>query len=343
VEDVGVSETMPAFRLLQWERAPQLVEAPVPQPGPGEVLVEVAGNGLCHSDATMRQMPAALGEALGWNMPFTLGHEVGGWIAALGDGVAGVQVRDAVALVSPSSCGECELCRAGRESACPHGLVGRGYGRDGGLARYVIARAPRDIVKLTTLDPVHAAPLTDAGATTYHAVARVVSKLREGSTAAIIGFGGLGGFAVQLLRALTPARVVAVDPNPVRLDLATELGAHDVMDDARGLPGCDAVLDIVGTDATIAAGLAATKPYGSFGLVGAGNGTFARPWFNGLPRDVDVFTFQGSNIADAHAVIALAEAGRIRSLVDVFPLDRVTQAYEALESGILRGRAVVTP
>jgi propanol-preferring alcohol dehydrogenase len=99
----------------------------------------------------------------------------------------------------------------------------------------------------------------------------------------------------------------------------------------------------VGTDATIAAGLAVVRPYGAFGLVGAAGGTLRRPWFGGLPRDADVFTFQGSSIADVTSVVALAEAGRIRSEVEVFPLARVADAYAALEAGALRGRAVVTP
>ena len=85
----------------------------------------------------------------------------------------------------------------------------------------------------------------------------------------------------------------------------------------------EVVLDIVGTDATIAAGLGAVAPYGAFGLVGAGGGTFAGPWFGGLPRDAEVFTFQGSSIADVHAVVELAEAGRIASAVDRYPLARV--------------------
>ncbi len=334
---------MTAYRIVRWGEPPQLTEVPVPEPGPGDVLVEVAGNGLCHSDLGMAQMPAEIAEALGWQLPFTLGHEVGGRVAARGAGVNGFADGDAVALVSPTSCGECVACRRGQDSACPHGLAGRGYGRDGGLARYVVAPAPRAVVKLGALDPVVAGPLTDAGATSHHAVDRVVPRLPDGSTAVVVGAGGLGAFAVQLLRALTPARVVAVDTNPARLDLARELGADDVADDIAAVGGAEVVLDFVGIDATIAAGLAAVRPYGAYGLVGANGGTFRRPWFGGLPRDAEVFTFQGSSIADVHAVVSLAEAGVIRSDVDTYPLSRVADAYAAMERGELRGRAVVTP
>jgi alcohol dehydrogenase, propanol-preferring len=342
------SATMPAYRIVEWERPPRLVEAPVPEPGPGEVLVAVAANGLCHSDLEMAKIPAEIGDMLGWRVPFTLGHEIAGHVAGLGAGVTGLTEGDAVALVSPASCGACPACRRGHDSVCPNGQAGRGYGRDGGLAPYVVAPAPRAIVPLGGLDPVVAGPLTDAGATSHHAVARVVPRLGDGATAVVIGVGGLGAFAVQLLRALTPARVVGVDTNPARRALALELGAHGAVEDvpaATTLIGgpADAVLDIVGTDATIAAGLAAVAPYGAFGLVGAGGGSFGGPWFGGLPRDAEVFTFQGSSIADVHAVVELAEAGRITSAVDRYPLARVADAYAAMDAGTLTGRAVVLP
>ena len=334
---------MRAYRLLAWEQSPQLVETPIPSPGPGEVLVKVAGNGLCHSDISMAQIPGAFGEMAGWHMPFTLGHEVGGHIARLGPGVDGFAVGDAVALISPKSCGACWYCLRGQDSACTQGGAGRGYGRDGGLAEFVVAAAPRDLVKLHTLDPATAGPLTDAGATSYHAVRRVLPHLAPGSTAVVIGAGGLGAFAVQLLRVLSPAHVVAVDVNPARLELARQLGAHDAVDEWAGGAEADGVLDFVGVDETIQAGLAAVRPGGAYALIGAGGGTFRRPWYGGLPRDAEVFTFQGSNIADAHEVIALAEAGLIRNEVDVFSLDDVALAYERLDHGQLRGRAVVTP
>jgi alcohol dehydrogenase, propanol-preferring len=345
---------MMAYRLVEWERPPEPVEIEVPRPQAGELLVRVAGNGLCHSDIAMSKVPASIGAMLGWQMPFTLGHEIGGWVEELGPGVTGLEPGDPVALVSPSSCGACSWCVRGQDSACPQGAVGRGYGRDGGLAPYVLVGSTRSVIKLGALDPMAAGPLTDAGATSYHAVRRVVPKLVPGSTAVVIGAGGLGGFAVQFLRAMTPARVVAVDTSDVRREVARELGAHVVLtgvDDSTTQQlheltageGADAVLDFVGIDATMAAGLASVRKVGAFALVGAGGGTFSRPWFGALPNEADIFCFQGSSIADVRDVLALADRGLIRSEIDVFGFSRVEEAYAALDAGRLRGRAVVTP
>src|SRR5689334_8195152 len=272
---------MRAFRLTDWGAAPSHEEVPAPVPGPGQVLVRVAGCGLCRSDLTMRQMPRAVGEKLGWQMPFTLGHETAGWLA---DGTP-------VALVATASCGKCWLCVRGLESGCPDGLTGRGYGRDGGLAEYVVADR-RSVLPLGGLDPRHAGPLTDAGATAYHAVRRALPRIFPGGTAVVIGAGGLGAFAVQFLRLLTGARVVAVDTNADRLANARDIGAHDTLagidqtsvkairalTDGRG---ADAILDFVGIDATIGAGVAAVRPGGAYGLVGAAGGKLDAQWFSG--------------------------------------------------------------
>ncbi|HEX7135067.1 MAG TPA: alcohol dehydrogenase catalytic domain-containing protein [Iamia sp.] len=340
-----MTETMTAYRLVEWQHAPELVEIPVPAVGPGQVLVEVAGCGLCHSDLTMTEMPGEIGAALDWQVPFTLGHESAGRVVEVGAGVDAVAVGDAVALTSPSSCGTCAHCRAGRDSACPHGDTGRGYGRDGGLARYVRADSVRDVLPLGPLDPRHAGPLTDAGATTHHAVRRARSELAPGSVAVVIGVGGLGSFAVQILRASTEARIVAVDTDPTRRQIALDLGADEVLEALPSQAGleADAVIDIVGVDDTLKRGLRALRRGGAFVLVGAGGGAFTRPWMGGLPREATVTSIQGSTIADARAVIDLAAAGAVRVDVDEFPLADVTAAYRALDQGTLTGRAVVIP
>jgi propanol-preferring alcohol dehydrogenase len=344
---------MRAFRLVRWQEPPALTEVPVPEPGPGEVRVRVAGVGLCHSDLTMIGMPREVGEPLGWRVPFTLGHETAGWVDAVGRGAQGVAVGDAVALVSPWSCGTCPACRRGADNVCPSGVAGRGYGRDGGLADYVLARAPRDLVPLQGLDPVEAGVLTDAGATSYRAVARAVPRLLPDDTAVVVGAGGLGAFAVQLLRRLTQARVVAVDPSPVRRSAAAALGAHVTVDGihddgaatlrAEVPGGAGAVLDFVGSDLTITTGISVVRPGGVFGLVGAAGGRLRHPWFGALPRDGEVFAFQNATIADTHAVVALAASGALRIDVERFPLERVADAYAALDEGRVRGRAVVVP
>jgi propanol-preferring alcohol dehydrogenase len=346
--------TSRAFRMIGWEQPPSLVDVPDPVAGPGQVVVRVAGCGLCHSDLAMMAMPGSIGEGLGWQIPFTLGHESAGWVHEVGDGVTEVAVGDAVAVASPSSCGACRWCAAGRENACPNGLVGRGYGRDGGLADLLVVDDVRAVLPIGDLDPVLAAPLTDAGATSHHAVRRVRPRLRDEGTVVVIGVGGLGGFVVQLLRALTPARIVAVDPDPLRREVARRCGADEVLDGVRegtgralaallGPDRADAVIDVVGTDETIATGMRVLAPGGAFGLVGAAGGTLRKPWYGTLPRDGEVFTFQGSDLADARAVLDLAAVGRIT--VDVVPyrLEDAADAYAALEAGGIPGRIVVRP
>ena len=103
------------------------------------------------------------------------------------------------------------------------------------------------------------------------------------------------------------------------------------------------MLDFVGLDHTVLFGVGATQPYGTYGCIGSNGGTFKRPWYGGLPRDGEIIHFQGSSISDAHEVVKLAEQGLIRSDADLFPLDNVADAYDALHHGRLRGRAVVTP
>ena len=348
----SLPDAMRAYRMTGWATTPSAVEVPVPRPGPGQVLLRVAGCGLCRSDLAMRRIPRAAAEQLGWQMPYTLGHEAAGRIAALGAGVTGFAEGDPVALVASASCGTCWHCVRGLDNSCPRGLAGRGYGRDGGLADYVLVEDRRSLLRLGELDPRHAGPLTDAGATAYHAVRRAVPRVVPGGTTVVLGAGGLGAFAVQFLRVLTGARVVAVDTNPQRLQYAQSVGAHEglrgvgesTVKELRSLTGgrgADAVLDFVGTDETIAAGTASVRAGGAFALIGSAGGKLDKPWYGSLPRDGEVYTFQGGTVADAQEVIALAGAGLIRNEVEEFPFSAIDDAYARLAAGTLGGRAVI--
>src|SRR5690349_22410051 len=231
---------MLAYRLVQAQTPPEFRDVPEPHPGPGQLVVRVAGSGLCHTDFTVISRDRSY-----WNTdppPFTLGHEIAGWVEEIGTGVAKFQPGDAVA-VNPSwaSCGRCRMCRSGEENHClfQKAIRAPGVGYDGGHAPYILVPEARFLIPIGDLDPVLAAPLTDAGITTYSAIKLALPEIWPGSTAVVIGVGGLGLYAVQFLRQLTAARVVAVDRSEARLKLAREYGADEVV-----LSGPDAAKQI---------------------------------------------------------------------------------------------------
>ncbi|HXE76424.1 MAG TPA: NAD(P)-dependent alcohol dehydrogenase [Candidatus Xenobia bacterium] len=340
---------MQAFRLV----APGTVElrdVSEPAPGPGEVLLRVGAAGACHSDLHVLDAP----DALGLPIPLTLGHEVAGWVEALGPGVSGIDRGEAVAVYGIVGCGRCAGCLVGRDNACrrvaPGGI---GLTRDGGMAEYVVVPA-RQVLPIGDLDVVQAAPLTDAGLTPYHAIQLARHSLRPGATAVVIGVGGLGHLAVQILAATTAVRIVAVDVRDEALALARDVGAHATLradeqaaERLRALVGpapggADAVFDFVGSASTLDLARRVAGTGGEILVVGLGGGTLP-VGFGALPFEVRVtMPFWGTR-AELAEVIALARAGRIAAHVERFPLAEAGTAYERLRSGRLRGRAVVVP
>lgn len=353
-ETGSVPDTMRAFRLTRWQAPPELVEIPIPDPGPGEVRIKVAGNGLCQSDLHMPELPPAM-EHLGWQMPFTLGHEVGGWIDAFGAGVEGWREGQAVALVSTRSCGTCLECGVGFDNACDLNQRGRGYGMNGGIADYVLIERARPLIALDQLDPKLAGPLTDAGSTSYHAVRRVRDKLGPGRTALVIGAGGLGGFAIQYVKILTDARLIVVDVAADKLERARTLGADEVLDGGREDlvgeilkltegRGCDAVLDFVGDDATVAASVACLAKLATYAVVGAAGGKLSMPLMSALSgRNAEIISFVGGTDADTRAAVALGDQGVLRNDVELFDLEDAATAFERLARGQINGRGIIAP
>jgi propanol-preferring alcohol dehydrogenase len=339
--------TMTAYRMLDWQRA-EFDEVPVPIPGPDEVRVRVAGVGLCHSDILF--LDAAPGR-FPYTLPYTLGHEIAGWVDEVGPGVRGLASGDAVVASSHLACGVCSFCRRGYDNYCNVSASGLGYGLDGGLAEFVLVHR-RSIVGPTTLDPRHAGPLADAGYTSYHAVKKVLPKLVPETTALVIGVGGLGGYAVQYLKQLSAARVVAVDIAPHRLEMATAFGADVVIEvdahlderlrSALGSGGAVGVFDFVGSNATMALAVSHAATLGSVALVGAAGGAASLSW-DSIRRECEVFIPQGGTMSDLQQVVALAEQGRLQMVDEQFAFADVPAAYERLRGGDLRGRAVVVP
>lgn len=348
-------KTMRAFRMLRWQEPPSLVEVDLPDPGPGEVRIRVAGNGVCQSDLHMPHLPAVMEKLLGWQMPFTLGHEVGGFVDALGAGVVGFEPDQPVAVVSTRSCGHCLECDAGFDNACDWNKLGRGYGRNGGIADYMIVESTRPLLPLDRLDPKLAGPFTDAGSTSFHGVRRVTDRLGPGRTAFVIGAGGLGGFAIQYLKILTPARIVVADVAADKRARALELGADVVIDgglenvagallkETEGR-GADAVLDFVGTTATIATSIAALAKLGRYALIGAGEGRLEAPLMGALAgKGASICSFVGGTAEDTRSAIELAEQGLLRNDVELFGIEDTEQAFAKLAAGQLAGRAIIVP
>jgi len=203
-----------------------LERVPVPQPGPGDVLVKVVACGVCHSD-----VHACDGD---WpmppNLPLIPGHEVTGHVAALGEGVTGMAIGDAVGVPWMfSACGACEYCRAGMETICKQGEA-TGYSKPGGYAEYMVAPAAFVARVDGGTDLYALAPILCAGVTTYRGLKR--SGARPGQWVAIIGIGGLGHVAVQYARAMG-LRVAAVDVSAEKLALAQRLGAERLFEVGR--------------------------------------------------------------------------------------------------------------
>jgi len=347
---------MDAFQLTAWQHAPELRQVPDPDPGPGEVVVRIGGAGACHSDLHLiHDFPEGL---VPWDMPFTLGHENAGWVEAVGPGGSRLEVGEPVAVYGAWGCGRCRRCRQGAENYCEDqaviGAMGPGLGRDGGMAERLLVPSDRYLVPLGDLDPVEAAPLTDAGLTPYHAVKRSLPLLVPGSTAVVIGVGGLGHMAVQILRELSPATIIAVDQRADALARATAGGAdHAVLsgedtDAAAEIKeltrdrGADLVIDVVGADATLALAAAVARPLGHITIMGIAGGTLPLNFF-GIGYEVSVATTYWGSMPELIEVVALAAAGRIRPHIQRFTLDEAGAAYQAMHDGKLDGRAVIVP
>jgi propanol-preferring alcohol dehydrogenase len=326
---------------------------PVPEPGPGEVLVRIGGAGACHSDLHLMDWPEGL---FPWPVPFTLGHENAGWIHEVGPGVTSVRKDDAVIVYGSWGCGRCRPCRLGRENYCERAaeiaVFGGGLGRDGGMAEYMLVPSARLVVPIGDLDPALAAPLADAALTPYHAIAKSRAVLHPGASVVVIGAGGLGQMAIQLLALTTGARVIAVDTSEHKLELARGLGADVVVRSDAGAAeairratdgvGAELVLDNVGSDATLAMGAKALRSEGRLVIIGLAGGSFATSFF-ALPYGAEIATSYWGTMPELIDLVGLAKAGRLRLEVERFSLDEAPQVYERLRRGEVRGRAVVVP
>jgi NAD+-dependent secondary alcohol dehydrogenase Adh1 len=340
---------MTAALLREYHRPLELVERPEPEPrAPRDVVVRIAGAGVCATDLHAID---GLMEPAGLTLPVVLGHENAGLVHAVGDGVTTAAVGDAVLLYPAFSCGLCVPCRRGLDVHCErHEFTGLTC--DGGFAEYVVVDE-RSLVPLPPgLEPAAIAPHADAGITAYHAVRKLVPLLLPGSTAAVIGIGGVGHIALQLVRVLGAARVVAIDTDERRRALARELGADEVLgeqDDVAGAVreltdggGADVVLDVVGTDETHAAALRMLARRGVYSIVGYG-GTVSHPSIGFVAGETTIAGNLVGSWIDLWEVLQLHARGALKLRSETFPLEEVNDVLDRLRQGDVTGRAVLVP
>lgn len=339
---------MKAFRMHAWGDGGRLCEVPVPEPGAGQVRLRVGGNGVCHSDLHALDDWKASPRHLDIELPLTLGHEIAGWVDAIGPGVAGWTIGQACAVTVPG-CNHCRRCAEGWNNYCSGARRIYGGGFDGGLAEHVVVREDC-LVDIGSLEPWQAAPLTDAGLSSYHAVKRVAPLLAPGSTVLIIGVGGLGHLAIAEIKAVCAARVIALDMRDEALALAAEQGADQCLlsiglapqELAERIGRVDAVLDFVGNADTMLLAASTVRPLGHVVVVGRGSGVFE--FRNGaLPYGALLSTTFGGSKSELMELLALAAAGRLPMRAMRHRLDDVPDVLDRMRRGEIVGRAVIIP
>ena len=350
-----------AVRLTRWGGPPILTEVARPTPTAEEVLIQVEAAGLCRSD--LHVVDARQGD-LPYRIPFTLGHEVAGRVVERGPLARGPAVGERVVVYGPWGCGSCARCAVGAENYCDRRPAldadrvgtGAGLGRDGGMADLMLVPSGRLLVPVGDLAAEQAAPLSDAGLTAYHAVATVRHALSDDTPDAcvvVLGIGGLGHLAVQILRATTTAQVLAVDVREEALTLADECGAHfgtllrpdtaATLRDRTGGVGAVAVLDFVGSSSSLRPAVDVLRPGGELAVVGSGGGELAVRKPGALPPGTRISLPFWGTLPELEEVVALARKGVLKVGVERFALSNAPEAMARLRTGDVRGRAVLIP
>jgi NAD+-dependent secondary alcohol dehydrogenase Adh1 len=341
---------MKAVRLHGYHQQPVVEDVPEPSvKGPLDVVVKIGGAGVCRTDLHIieGQWDAAMHPPL----PYTIGHENAGWVAEIGSAVTNVAVGDTVILHPTPTFGLCRACRAGDDMHCVASTF-PGLDSDGGMAEYLLTSA-RACVKLDpSTRPQDVAALADAGITAYHAVRKAIPLLWPGTTAVVIGAGGLGHIGIQCLSALTATRIIVVDRNPEALKMAEQLGADQtVVADGNQVAtvqeltdgaGAHVVLDFVAEQGAEQDGFAMTAPGGSYFVIGYG-GQVQIPTLDIISTERNIIGNIVGTFNELAELMALAQAGKVTLHTRAYPLDAAAEAIADLDAGRVRGRAILVP
>jgi alcohol dehydrogenase, propanol-preferring len=350
---------MRAWAVVEAEKPLQEIEQPTPEPQGTQVLVEVSHCGVCHSDVHFWEGYLDLGgpektpiTALGLKPPLTLGHEIFGTVVALGPEAQGkgVKVGDKRIVFPWVGCGECDACLQENDNMCLKGAA-IGVRASGGFGSHVLVPHPRHLIDAGGVDPAVAATYACSGLTVYSAIKKVMPRPAD-SPIVVIGAGGLGLSAIEILKALGHRNIISVDVSEEKRKAALKAGATKVVDgsgegapdrikEAAGGPA-PAIIDLVNSTQTVANDVASLGRGGKLVLVGMFGGRLDMPLMT-FPSQA--ITIQGNfvgNPKELRELVDLAKAGKLKPIpVEKRPKDQVTRTLKELRDGKITGRVVL--
>ena len=350
---------MQAWTLVEAGEALRQIESPTPEPQGTQVLVAVSHCGVCHSDVHFWEGFLDLGapektpiSAIGLNPPLTLGHEIVGTVVALGPDAAdkGARIGDRRIVFPWVGCGECERCLAEEDNLCAKGAA-IGVRQSGGFGSHVLVPHPRHLVDPGDIDPAVAATYACSGLTVYSAIRKIL-PIAPDKPIVLIGAGGLGLSAIEILKALGHRNIISVDVSETKRQAALKAGASQVVDGsgegaadrikaAAGGPVLG-VVDLVNSSATVQVALACLARGGKTVQVGMFGGRLDMPLMTFPGQGITIHGNFVGNPKELREVVALARAGKLQPIpVETRPKSEATRTLQELRDGKITGRVVL--
>ncbi len=351
---------MKAARIVKVNEKLEIQQLETPKPRGSQVLVKVQSSGVCHSDIHLWEgyYEGVGGQLLkttdrGVNYPLTPGHEVAGIVDSLGEQAEGFNNNDKVLVYPWIGEGLCPACRIGEENLCdkPRSL---GVYMDGGYAEYVLVPSYKYLVKMSDgMDTDASATLSCSALTAYGAVKN--AKLKPDDNVVIVGAGGLGLMAIQLAKAVTGARIIAMDLDDKKLEFAKKEGADTTVNSKNEDPvkaimeltdkmGADAVIDFVNASKTVETDMQFLRRRARVVLVGLFGGELKLSLVTMPTRAYRLIGSYTGTLSDMIELVSLATRGVIKPVVsNRFKLDQATDALTMLKEGKILGRGVINP
>lgn len=335
----------------------QATECSTPSPQGTEVLIRIRHCGVCHSDIHIHDGQFHLGDGNqldirdGRPLPFTLGHEIEGEIAAVGPDVNGLKLGERRVVYPWMGCGDCDICKTSSEHLC---ATARHLGIyvDGGYASHLLVPHPRYLLSYSGIEPELAGSYMCSGLTAYGALQNAGS-LDDNDDLMLIGLGGVGSMALSFAPALTKGRILVAEIDPQKRTAALQNGATAAFDpldrDARKqvlkmTGGVAAAIDFAGTDGSLKFASGVLRKGGRAVVAGLMGGTLSMPIVMFPLRPFSIMGAFVGSIDQARDVLALAASGQIQPIAcDVKPLEQANEALGLLAEGKVNGRLVLAP